>query len=92
MKSIFSIGFGGDPFSMGNPGESIGPLHINMTREEIEQQARNLLKLQPVNTGWVGTYPKIIKVNTSGEYIVYADNTAQYLDYHNGNVGPLIQL
>jgi hypothetical protein len=92
MRSIFSMGFGADPFTMGNPGDSIGPLHINLTREEIEARARQLLKLQPVQSGWVGTYPKIVKVNTSGEYIVYADNTAQYLDYHTGSVGPLIQL
>lgn len=92
MKSIFRMGFGSDPFTMGNPGEMIGPLHVNLTKEEIEDKARELLRLQPVQAGWVGTYPKIIKVNTSGEYIVYADHTAQYLDYHSGNVGPLIQL
>lgn len=91
-RSIFSMGFMTDPFSMGNPGESVGPLHINMSREEIEEKARQLLRLQPVNNGWVGTYPKVIKVNTSGEFIVYADQTAQYLDYHTGNVGPIIQL
>ena len=92
MKSIFSMGFSADPFRMGNPGDSIGPLHINLTKEEIEERGRQLLKLQPVQKGWVGTYPKIMKVKDQGEYIVYADQTAHYLDYHSGNVGPLIQL
>jgi len=86
------MGFGGNPFSFMGQGQGVGPLHINLTQEQIEQQARDLLRLQPVQPGWVGTYPKIIKVNTSGEYIVYADQTAQYIDYGKGTVGPLIQL
>ena len=92
MKSFFSMGFQADPFSIGNPGGAVGPLHIDMTQEEIERQGRELLRLQPVNPGWVGTYPKIIKVKDQGEYIVYADQTAHYLNYRTGNVGPLIQL
>lgn len=91
-RSLFSMGFMSDPFSLGNPGGAVGPLHIDLTQEEIEQQARQLLRLQPVAPGWVASYPKVIKVKDQGEYIVYADQTAQYMDYRKGNVGPLIQL
>lgn len=91
-RSIFSMGFRSDPFSLGNPGVAVGPLHIQLTREEIERRGRELLRLQPVKPGWVGTYPKIVKVNNSGEYIVYADGTAQYIDYKSGNVGALFEI
>jgi hypothetical protein len=94
IRSMFTMGFAPNPWlGMGNvPGNLVGPLHIDMSEEDIVKHARELLKLQPVPQGWVGTYPKIVKVNTSGEFIVYADNTAQYISYGRGNVGPPIRL
>lgn len=94
-RSIFSLGFSASPWSqgLGNPGTLVGPLHIdNMTDEEIIRNARELLKLQPVPPGWVGTYPKIVKIGTKGEFIVYADGLAQYISYGRGNVGPPFQI
>lgn len=93
-RSMFAMGFTINPWlgTPGAPGNLVGPIHINMSEEDIVKHARELLKLQPVPQGWVGTYPKIVKVNTSGEFIVYADNTAQYISYGRGNVGPPIQL
>jgi hypothetical protein len=91
---MFTMGFAENPWlgAAFVPGSAVGPLHIDMSEEDIIKNARELLKLQPVPQGWVGSYPKIIKVNTSGEFIVYADNTAQYISYGRGSVGPPIQL
>jgi hypothetical protein len=94
-RSMFTMGFAANPWfgmQMGNPGSYVGPIHINMTEEEILRNARELLKMQPVPPGWVGTYPKIVKINTSGEFIVYADGRAQYISYGRGSVGPRIQI
>lgn len=93
-RSMFSMGFAQNPWLgiTSAPGNLVGPLHIDMSEEDIVKHARELLKLQPVPQGWVGTYPKIVKVNTSGEFIVYADGTAQYISYGRGSVGPPIQL
>lgn len=93
-RSMFTMGFTANPWlGQGrSPGDYVGPIHINMTEEDIVKNARELLKLQPVPPGWVGTYPKIVKINTSGEFIVYADGSAQYISYKRGSVGPRIQL
>lgn len=93
-RSMFTMGFTQNPWlGQGRaPGDYVGPLHINMTEDEIIKNARELLKLQPVPPGWVGTYPKIVKINTSGEFIVYADGSAQYISYKRGSVGPRIEL
>lgn len=93
-RSIFTMGFTPNPWlgMAPAPGDLVGPIHINMSEEDIVKHARELLKIQPVPQGWTTSYPKIVKVNTSGEFIIYADHTAQYISYGRGNVGPPIQL
>lgn len=67
-------------------GVHVGPMHWNQTREEIEAQGFRQLRQTPIPKGWTGSYPYIVKVNTTGEYIVNADGTAQYLDYITGEI------
>lgn len=64
----------------------VGPLTVNMPREEIERGNGHLLRRQPVPGGWTGTFPYVVKVEDKGEYLVYADGTAQYIEYHTGRV------
>lgn len=73
-------------------GQAVGPMQWNLTKEEIERDGYAALKRLPVPKGWSGSYPYIVKVNTSGEYIVYADGTAQYIDYKTGSVSDLFQI
>jgi hypothetical protein len=85
-KNIFQAGFTRDGAWAG-PGTMVGPLSFRLTRAQIEAGGYEALKRLPVPKGWTGSYPYIVKVNSEGEYIVNADGTAQWLDYHSGHVG-----
>jgi len=88
-RSLFRMGFGEELF---HAGKAVGPMHWNLTKEEMEAEGLNRLKMKPIPKGWTGSYPYIVKVNTSGEYIVNADGSAQYLDYHTGAVSEPFQI
>jgi hypothetical protein len=83
MNAIFRLGVWSDNFWR---GKSVGPTHWNLTKEQIEASNYVQLKKNPIPAGWTGTYPYIVKVGTTGEYIVNADGTAQFLDYVKGSV------
>jgi hypothetical protein len=88
-RSMFQIGFAGDQFYA---GKAVGPIHWNLTREEMEQGGVKKLRQTPIPKGWTGSYPYIVKVNTSGEYIVNADGSAIYLDYKTGSMSDPFQI
>jgi hypothetical protein len=87
-RSMFQMGFGGEMFA----GQSVGPIHWNLTRDQIENGGLARLKKTPIPKGWTGSYPYIVKVNTTGEYIVNADGSAQYLDYKTGEISERFQI
>lgn len=91
MKTIFQAGFTRNG-NWAGPGTMVGPLTFRISRERIEREGFRALKTLPVPKGWTTSYPYIIKVENEGEYIVNADRTAQWLDYHNGKVGEPVQL
>lgn len=74
------------PSNLIQRGDLVGPTHIALTRSQIENGNGSLLKTLPVPKGWTATFPYVVKVNSSGEYMVYADGTAQYTDYKTGRV------
>lgn len=69
-------------------GQSVGPLTVEMRRSEIENGNGALLRAKPVPKGWTTSSPYIVKVADKGEYIVYADGTAQFIEYGTGRVFP----
>lgn len=97
-RNSFSGGLIGDNAWNGIPtaqlfrGEAVGPLSFRLTKAQIEAGGYAALKRLPVPPGWTGSYPYIVKVNHEGEYIVYADGTAQWLDYINGHIGDPIRI
>jgi hypothetical protein len=74
------------PPSPPSPGQAVGPLTVNLTRAQIEDGNGNLLRAKPVPKGWTTGSPYIVKVGDKGEYVVYADGTAQYIEYGTGRV------
>jgi hypothetical protein len=89
MRGPFSLGVAADPFWS---GKRVGPLFVDQTLEEIAADGYRVLRRPPVPPGYTGTYPFIVKVNTSGEFIVYADGTAQYMDYGRGEISDPINI
>ena|SRR5260221_7614238 len=89
-RSIFSMGFSSDPF-MGqpaSPGMIVNPLTLVETKEEIEAGGYKALRDLRLPAGYTGAYPYVVKIGgNTGEYMVYADGTAQYTDYGSGHVG-----
>lgn len=73
-------------------GQAVGPISVHVTKEEIAASGYKLLRRANLPPGWTGSYPYIVKVNTTGEYIVYADGTAQYLDYRTGRSDEIIDI
>jgi hypothetical protein len=90
-KNIFMSGFSGgnSPFDRAS---LVPPLHFQTTRAAIEADGYRSLRNIPLPKGWAGTFPYIIKVGSEGEYIVNADGTAQWLDYHNGQIGEPVRI
>lgn len=89
-KSWFSMGFGGNPF-LGQrpaaPGLLVGPLTVTETQEEIEKGGFKALRDLKFPPGFTGSYPYVVKIGgNTGEYMVYADGTAQFTDYGSGHV------
>lgn len=89
-RSIFSMGFASDPF-MGRravPGMMVNPIELRETREQIEAGGYALLRRLRLPRGYTSVYPYVVKVGgNEGEFMVYADGTAQYTDYGTGHVG-----
>lgn len=88
-RSMFSMGF--QEVTGFWAGRHVGPMHWNLTREQIEANGLRQLHRTPIPQGWTGSYPYIVKVNTTGEYIVNADGSAIYLDYVTGDVSEPFQ-
>lgn len=87
-RSLFSMGFGGDPFLGQTPGMSLIPLTLSETKEEIEAADYKPLRDLKLPQGYTGAYPYVVKIGgNTGEYMVYADGTAQFTDYGKGSVG-----
>lgn len=89
MRGPFAPLLAGDPFWR---GREVGPLFVDATREEIEAGGYALLRRPPVPRGYTGTYPYIVKVRTTGEFIVNADLTAQYMDYRTGEISDPVDI
>ena len=87
-RSFFRMGFSADPFMGAVPGMVVGPLTLKATRAEIEAGGYKLLKDLRLPPNYTGAYPYVVKIgDNSGEYLVYADKTAQFTDYGSGRVG-----
>jgi hypothetical protein len=87
-RSLFSIGFSSQPFMGQAPGMIVGPLTLLETREEIERGGYKALRDLRLPPGYTGVYPYVVKIGgNTGEYMVYADGTAQFTDYGSGHVG-----
>lgn len=88
-RSMFNLGIANSPF---NRGQSVGPIFLDMTKEEIEAANYRHLRQSNIPKGWTGSYPYIVKVGGVGEYIVYANGTAQYLNYVNGQSDEIVNI
>lgn len=88
-RSMFSMGLVGQPFSA---GQSVGPTFLDMTKEQIEALNYAPLRQRNIPKGWTGSYPYIVKVGTVGEYVVYANGTAQYLNYLSGQSDEIVNI
>ncbi len=87
-RSIFSMGFGNDPFMGQSPGMIMNPLVVDKTKAEIEAGGFKALRDLRLPRGYTGVFPYVVKIkDNGGEYMVYADGTAQYTDYGSGHVG-----
>lgn len=88
-RSFFQMGFGGDPFlGAPTPGMTVGPLTLKETKAEIEAAKYKPLMNLKLPAGYVTAFPYVVKIGgNTGEYLVYADGTAQYSDYGSGRVG-----
>jgi hypothetical protein len=86
-RSMFTMGFGGDPFLGQSPGMVMNPLVVNLTKEEIEKGGYKALRDLRLPPGYTGAYPYVVKIkDNGGEYLVYGDGTAQYTDYGTHHV------
>ena len=86
-RSFFKMGFGSTPFMGQSPGMIVGPLTLTETQEEIERGGYRALRDLRLPPGYTGAYPYVVKIGgNTGEYMVYADGTAQFTDYGTGHV------
>jgi hypothetical protein len=88
-RSMFNMGIASSPFQR---GQSVGPIFLDMTKEEIERLNYAPLRQTNIPPGWTGSYPYIVKVGQVGEYVVYANGTAQYLNYINGRSDEIVNI
>lgn len=89
MRSMFQMGLTNELFWR---GKAVGPMIWDLSKEEIAADNYRALRRMPVPGGWTGTYPYIVKVRDEGEYIVYADGSAQYLDYRTGQTDEIVRV
>jgi hypothetical protein len=89
-RSIFSMGFRSDPFMGQLPGMiSMPPVLpvLNLTYDQIRAQNWKPLRDLRLPPGVVSVYPVVVKLqNNEGEFLIYADGSAQYTNYGTGNV------
>lgn len=86
-RSFFSMGFRSDPFMSQIPGGVSNPPVIDMTYEQIRTQKWRPLRDLRVAPGMVAVFPVVVKLrNNEGEFLVYADGSAQWTSYGSGNV------
>jgi hypothetical protein len=92
-RSIFSMGFRDAPFMGQSPGMIMNPLVVDKTKEEIEAGGYKVLRDLRLPPGYTGVYPYVVKIKgNGGEYMVYADGTAQYTSYGTGHVSAPFQI
>lgn len=80
-RSLFSLGFQRDWFSLGTPGTIVGPTLWHMNEKQARENRKTLVNTLPVPPGMTVAYPYIVKVPGFGEYVVNADQTATWFDY-----------
>ncbi len=85
------MGFRSDPFMGTTSGWAslVGtPIMLNMTYEDIKAQGWAPLRNVQMPKGLILSFPYVVKLtNGTGEFMVYADQTAQWTRYGSGNVG-----
>lgn len=84
------MGFRSGPFMGQQPG-MISPLPVlpvlNLSYAEIKAQNWKPLRDLRLPPGLVAVYPIVVKLeNNEGEFLVYADGSAQWTGYGSGNV------
>ncbi len=64
------------------------PAMLNLTYEQIRAQNWKPLRDVKLPAGHVVVFPYVVKLaDGSGEFLVYADSTAQWTAYSSGHVG-----
>lgn len=83
------MGFRSDPFmgKPGVPGIVSLPLTLDLTEEQIRADHYRALRDLKVRKGYISVFPVVVKLkNNEGEFLVYADGSAQYTSYTSGRV------
>ena len=70
------------PVFMGGPSFSVKPITLALNHDEIPEGELAIALKNAVPQGFVGTSPYVVKT-LDGEYLVYADGTAQFVPLGN---------
>lgn len=62
------------------------PLHIPLKRKDVEENLAAYIE-NALPPGWTGEGPQILKVH-EGEFLIYPDHTAQFVNRTTGEWGP----
>lgn len=81
---MFNMGIARDLWS----GKTVGPMTVTVTRAEIDRDRAAVLKRMPIQKGWTGSYPYVVKVEGEGEYLVNADGSVQFWNARQGRWEP----
>lgn len=85
------VRLGGRSVFLNHPvlGFSVKPITLALNSYEIRPgELKHLLK-QAVPSGYAGTYPRVVKT-LDGEYLLYADGTAQFFPLGRSPLEPFI--
>ncbi len=67
---------------MGGPSFNVKPITLAVNHDEIPEGELSTVLKNAVPHGFVGTSPYVVKT-LDGEYLVYADGTAQFIPLGN---------
>ena len=82
-RSFFSMGFRSDIFMGQGP---VLPV-LDQTYEQIRAEKWKPLRDLRLPAGLVAVYPIVVKLRSNeGEFLIYADGSAQWTSYGSGNV------
>ncbi len=70
------------PVFMGGPSFNVKPITLAVMHDEIPEGELATVLKNAVPRGYVGTSPYVVKT-FDGEYLVYADGTAQFVPLGN---------